>query len=80
MRKPFVAGNWKMNTDSSSSVELAERIASGAMEAATSGSLTVAVCPPFVYLQSMAKPLAHRALASAPRMFTMNRRVLLPAR
>jgi len=33
MRKPFVAGNWKMNTDSYTSVELAERIASGAMEA-----------------------------------------------
>lgn len=58
MRKPFVAGNWKMNTDSSSSVELAERIASGAMEAAASGSLTVAVCPPFVYLQSVAKALS----------------------
>ena len=57
MRKPFVAGNWKMNTDSSSSVELAERIASGAMEAAASGSVTVALCPPFVYLQSVATAL-----------------------
>ncbi len=58
MRKPFVAGNWKMNTDSHTSVELAERIASGAMEAAASGSLTVAVCPPFVYLQAVAKALS----------------------
>ena len=58
MRKPFVAGNWKMNTDSYTSVELAERIASGAMEAAASGSLTVAVCPPFVYLQAVAKALS----------------------
>ena len=57
MRKPFVAGNWKMNTDSSSSVELAERIASGALEAAASGSVTVALCPPFVYLQSVATAL-----------------------
>ena len=31
MRKPFVAGNWKMNTDSSSCVELAKDIASGAI-------------------------------------------------
>ncbi len=57
MRKPFVAGNWKMNTDSYTSVELAERIASGSMEAA-SKSITVAVCPPFVYLQSVAKALS----------------------
>ena len=58
MRKPFVAGNWKMNTDSYSSVELAERIASGAMDAAASGRVTVAVCPPFVYLQAVAKALS----------------------
>ncbi len=58
MRKPFVAGNWKMNTDSYTSVELAERIASGAMEAAASGSVTVVVCPPFVYLQSVTKALS----------------------
>ena len=57
MRKPFVAGNWKMNTNRSSSVELAERIASGTIEAA-SGSVTVAVCPPFVYLQSVAQALS----------------------
>jgi len=57
MRKPFVAGNWKMNTDSYTSVELAERIASGAMEAAR-GGITVAVCPPFVYLQAVAKALS----------------------
>jgi len=58
MRKPFVAGNWKMNTDSYSSVELAERIASGAMDVAASGRVTVAVCPPFVYLQAVAKALS----------------------
>ncbi len=45
-----------MNTNSSSSVELAERIASGTMEAA-SGNVTVAVFPPFVYLQSVTKAL-----------------------
>ena len=27
MRKPFLAGNWKMNTDSNSSVELAKAVA-----------------------------------------------------
>ena len=57
MRKPFVAGNWKMNTDSSSSVELVEGIASGVTET-TSVKATVAVFPPFVYLQSVTKALA----------------------
>lgn len=56
MRKPFVAGNWKMNTDSSSSVELAQSIASGSTETA-SVKATVAVFPPFVYLQSVTKAL-----------------------
>jgi len=57
MRKPFVAGNWKMNTDSYSSVELAKRIACGSMEVA-GHNVTVAVCPPFVYLSSVAKALS----------------------
>ena len=56
MRKPFVAGNWKMNTDSSSCVELSEGIASGATETA-SAKATVAVFPPFIYLQSVIKAL-----------------------
>jgi triosephosphate isomerase len=57
MRKPFVAGNWKMNTDSHSSVKLAELIITGFRELADRG-VTVAVCPPFVYLQSVAKAVS----------------------
>jgi len=57
MRKPFVAGNWKMNTDSHSSVELAKRIATDSCEVA-GHRVTVAVCPPFVYLQTVAKTLS----------------------
>ena len=57
MKKPFVAGNWKMNTDSHSSVELAKRIATDSCEVA-SHKVTVAVCPPFVYLQAVAKALS----------------------
>jgi triosephosphate isomerase len=56
MRKPFVAGNWKMNTNSSSCIELAQGIASSATETA-SAKATVAVFPPFVYLQSVIKAL-----------------------
>jgi triosephosphate isomerase len=57
MKKPFVAGNWKMNTDSHTSVKLAELIVSGSCELA-GDSVTVAVCPPFVYLQSVAKAVS----------------------
>ena len=59
MRKPFVAGNWKMNTDSSSCIKLAEGIASGVTE--TPGDkVTMAVFPPFIYLQSVIKRSFYR--------------------
>ncbi len=56
MRKPFVAGNWKMNTDSQSSVSLAGGIASGSSGIA-GRSVDIAVFPPFVYLSSVIKAL-----------------------
>jgi len=62
MRKPFVAGNWKMNTDSHTGVELVERIASGSVEVAGQ-SVTVAVFPPFVYLQAVANALSPSSIA-----------------
>jgi triosephosphate isomerase len=51
MRKPFIGGNWKMNTDGKSAVELAKAIAqkcTGPLE-----SIDVSVCPPFVYLAAV---------------------------
>ena len=62
MRKPFVAGNWKMNTNSHTSVELAKRVASGSVEV-PSESVTVAVCPPFVYLQAVTQTLGASNIA-----------------
>jgi triosephosphate isomerase len=62
MRKPFVAGNWKMNTNSQTSVELVKRIAFGSVETAGQ-SVTVAVCPPFVYLQAVTKALSSSNIA-----------------
>jgi triosephosphate isomerase len=62
MRKPFVAGNWKMNTDSRSSVNLAKQIGSGSSEMAGQ-RVTVAAFPPFVYLQSVAKVLSSSSIA-----------------
>ena len=64
MRKSFVAGNWKMNTDVYSSVKLAQGVVSGCKDVV--GKVDVAVCPPFVYLQqvSMALQSSHIALGS----------------
>lgn len=62
MRKPFVAGNWKMNTDSHSSVDLAKAVASGSSELA-GNSVSVAVIPPFVYLQAVAQAVSSQHVA-----------------
>ena len=60
MRQLFVAGNWKMNLDTQASRELA-----GALKASVGGvdNVTLAVCPPFVYLQSVADILAGSNIA-----------------
>ncbi len=58
MRKPFVAGNWKMNTDSQSAVALAKAIAAESVDALSDGKITVAVCPPSVYLSAVAGALS----------------------
>ncbi|RKY24202.1 MAG: triose-phosphate isomerase [Planctomycetota bacterium] len=62
MRKPFIAGNWKMNTDSHSSVSLAKAISSGTQHVA-GRSVDVAVIPPFVYLQAVASALSASSIA-----------------
>ncbi len=65
MRKSFIAGNWKMNTDVHSSFSLAESVALGCKDVAGS-KVDVAVCPPFVYLQQVGHALqsSHIALGS----------------
>ncbi len=54
MRKLFVAGNWKMNLDREQSLVLAGQLRS---EAGGLEDITVAVCPPFVYLKGIADVL-----------------------
>ena len=60
MRKPFVAGNWKMNTNSTDAVALAAGLAK---ELSGVDTVDVAVCPPFVYLQSVAAALSASNIA-----------------
>ena len=57
MRKPFVAGNWKMNTDSQGAVALAKAIAAESVDALSDNKITIAVCPPSVYLSAVAGAL-----------------------
>jgi triosephosphate isomerase len=62
MRKPFVAGNWKMFGDHQSSVTLAKAVAAGSEDVARE-DVTVAVIPPFVYLQAVVKTVSSFAVA-----------------
>src|SRR5215831_11063250 len=59
-RKPFIAGNWKMYTDSASAKELAGGVVK---ELGTEERVTVAVCPPFPYLSLVAGVLAGSKVA-----------------
>ncbi len=54
MRRPFIAGNWKMNLDRASSVELAAGVAKS-VEGIE--GVDVAVCPPSCYLDAVAGAL-----------------------
>lgn len=52
-RKPFVAANWKMNTDLASGSALAREVC--AATASLTERVDVALCPPLVYLESVGR-------------------------
>ncbi len=58
MRRPFIAGNWKMNLDRAQAVALAAGVA---QRSAEFGAVDVAVCPPSVYLAAV-----HESVAGSP--------------
>ena len=60
MRKPFIAGNWKMNMNTDSAVSLAGGLAK---ELDGVDTVDVAVCPPFVYLRAVATALSSSNIA-----------------
>jgi triosephosphate isomerase (TIM) len=60
MRRPFIAGNWKMNLNRASAVALAQAVAN---EAAKYPAVDTAVCPPSVYLDAVAAALAGSTVA-----------------
>lgn len=53
MRKPFVAGNWKMNTSEAEAIALARGVA----ETTTGAACDVAVCVPFPHLAPVREAL-----------------------
>jgi triosephosphate isomerase (TIM) len=53
MRRPFIAGNWKMNTSKAGAVELAKAIAAGAPD-----GVDVGIAPPFVYIDAVGQAIA----------------------
>jgi len=61
MRRPFIAGNWKMNTDLRTAVMLAKAISDGTRDLI--GSMNIAVCPPFVYLKPVVDVIGTSGLA-----------------
>ncbi len=63
MRRPFVAGNWKMTQTLASAVELALGVAEGARPFV--GTVDVAVGPPFVYLAAVKQVLGDSGVTLA---------------
>jgi triosephosphate isomerase len=55
MRRPFIAGNWKMNLNRNSAIALAEGVASKAESVV---DVDLAVCPPSCYLEVVGKAIA----------------------
>jgi triosephosphate isomerase len=60
MRRPFIAGNWKMNTNRASAVALAEGVAK---QAETLEGVDLAVCPPSCYLDAVGRAIAGSKVA-----------------
>ena len=60
MRRPFIAGNWKMTQNRASAVALAKGVAK---RAETLEGVDVAVCPPSCYLDAVGRAIAGSKVA-----------------
>lgn len=60
MRRPLIAGNWKMNTNRAEAIALAQAVAEGAGKL---GQVDLAVCPPSVYLDAVGAALKGQPVA-----------------
>lgn len=67
MRRPLVAGNWKMNLNRTAAVDLAEAVVGRAGQVP---QVDLLVCPPFVYLDPVGQVLrGHRVALGAQDMY-----------
>ena len=60
MRRPFIAGNWKMNLDRASAVALAKALVE---KAKSVDDVDLAVCPPSIYLDAVGSVVAGSKIA-----------------
>ena len=67
MRRPFIAGNWKMNLNRASAVALAEGVAKAAEDV---DGVDMAVCPPSCYLEAVERAIGgSKVLLGAQNMY-----------
>src|SRR5262245_48817451 len=59
MRRPFIAGNWKMNLDRAAAVALASAVAARSSDF---GGIDLAVFPPAVYIDAVRQAVARSPL------------------
>ncbi len=59
MRRPFIAGNWKMNLTKAEAVALAKAVAE---KVGPTSAVEVAICPPSVYLDAVAAAIRGSAV------------------
>jgi triosephosphate isomerase len=59
-RKPFIAGNWKMNLNKADAADLA---AGMAQEIGSVDAVDLALCPPFVYLDAVSQAVSGSKIA-----------------
>ena len=77
MRKPMMAGNWKMNKTIDEAVALAKAIRAAVNDV---NNVDRVVCPPFVDLPAVPRPWRAATSRSAPRTCTGPPTAPTPAR
>ncbi len=62
MRRPVVAGNWKMNLTRGAAVDLVRSLAASLGPSDSSASVEIVVCPPYVYLEAVGQAVQGTSL------------------